>query len=95
MNSDQAAAGFESDLPLLLLPLPLPVSPSHFYLTHSPGPPPQGIPEDPNVLWRKAVHLWNDGYLLGVAWRQAPEGKAGPNGEPPGYFGLISGGSQP
>jgi hypothetical protein len=39
------------------------------------------------------VRLWNDGYLLGIGWKEAPfgSGGGGPCGEPAGPFGLISG----
>ena len=39
------------------------------------------------------MRLWNDGYLLGIGWKEAPFGSAGggPCGEPAGPFGLISG----
>ena len=50
-----------------------------------------GIPASADHLWRKLVELWNDGYVLGVSFKEAPSGTGGPCGEPPGFFGLISG----
>jgi hypothetical protein len=45
-----------------------------------------------DVLWSKLVRMWNDGFLMGVGWKEAPEaGGGGPCGEPAGPFGLIAG----
>jgi hypothetical protein len=50
------------------------------------------LPEDPDVLWGKLVRMWNDGFLMGIGWKEAPEaGVGGPCGEPAAPFGLIAG----
>jgi hypothetical protein len=51
------------------------------------------LPSNPQILWRKLATMWNDGYLMGIGWKEAPEGTGGggPCGEPAGPYGLISG----
>ncbi len=46
-----------------------------------------------HIYYSRLVRLWNDGFLLGIGWKEAPEGSGGggPCGEPAGPFGLISG----
>ena len=50
------------------------------------------LPSSADVLWGKLVRMWNDGFLMGIGWKEAPgAGGGGPCGEPAAPFGLIGG----